>query len=164
MMMFGAFYYVMPRMLDSEWHSARLIKVHFWASAVGMSIYWIGLTWGGWIQGQMMNDPNIPFLAIVKTTLPYLHSRTAAGILMSIGHIAFAILVWNMLRPPRSEFAWADTPDGETQEGRGREGGVMNRVTLIAIGVLFTVFASMAGLVIIPDWQYRDHHLLPGRS
>ena len=32
----------------------------------------------------------------------------------------------------------------------------MNRVTWIAFGVVFTVFSSLAGLVIIPDWQYRD--------
>ena len=32
----------------------------------------------------------------------------------------------------------------------------MNRATLIALGVLVTVFASLLGLVLIPNWQYRD--------
>ena len=98
MMMFGAFYYVMPRLLNTEWHSPRLIRIHFWATALGMAMYWVGLTWGGIIQGQMMNDPNIPFLEIVRAMTPYLHSRSTAGVLMTVGHTAFAILVWNMLR------------------------------------------------------------------
>jgi len=32
----------------------------------------------------------------------------------------------------------------------------MNRATLITLGVLMSVFASLLGLVIIPDWQMRD--------
>lgn len=32
----------------------------------------------------------------------------------------------------------------------------MNRVTLIALGVLATVFTSLLGLVVVPNWQYRD--------
>ena len=98
MMMFGAFYYVMPRLLNSEWHSARLIRVHFWSCAAGIAFYWVSLTWGGWLQGLMMKDAKIPFLQIVSAMKPYLHARTTAGALMTVGHVAFAILVWNMLR------------------------------------------------------------------
>ncbi len=32
----------------------------------------------------------------------------------------------------------------------------MNRTTLIALGVLFSVFASLLGLVLFPNWQTRD--------
>lgn len=32
----------------------------------------------------------------------------------------------------------------------------MNRATLIALGVLVVVFSSLLGLVLIPNWQYRD--------
>jgi len=98
MVMFGAIYYVAPRLLNTEWHSAGWIRVHFWATAVGMAIYWLGLTWAGWEQGKMMNDPRIPFLEIVKFTVPWLWSRSAAGVLMTVGHLAFAWLFWNMLR------------------------------------------------------------------
>jgi cytochrome c oxidase cbb3-type subunit 1 len=98
MMMFGAMYYIMPRLLNSEWHSARLIRVHFWTTAAGIAFYWIGLTWGGVIQGLMMNNPDIPFLDIVAKMNPYLHSRSVAGVLMTIGHISFAVLVWKMIR------------------------------------------------------------------
>ncbi len=32
----------------------------------------------------------------------------------------------------------------------------MNRVTLLAAGILATVMISLAGLVLIPNWQYRE--------
>ena len=32
----------------------------------------------------------------------------------------------------------------------------MSRATLIALGVLVTVFSSLLGLVVVPNWQYRD--------
>ena len=97
MIMFGAVYYIMPRLTGHEWSSARLIKVHFWCTGVGMAIYWIGLTWGGWYQGKMMNDPDIPFLDIVEYTVPFLWSRSAAATLMTIGHVAFAVLIFRMV-------------------------------------------------------------------
>ena len=97
MIAFGAVYYIMPRLTGHEWASARLIKVHFWATGVGMAIYWIGLSWGGWFQGKMMNNPDVPFLDIVAYTVPFLWSRSFAGVLMTIGHVAFAILVVRMI-------------------------------------------------------------------
>ncbi len=98
MVAFGSMYYVMPRLVECEWPSAPLIKVHFWGTAIGMSLYWIGLTWHGVEQGLAMNNPDIPFIDIVQRTIPYLWSRSVAGVLMTIGHCAFAISVWYMLR------------------------------------------------------------------
>jgi cytochrome c oxidase cbb3-type subunit 1 len=120
MMMFGAFYYVLPRMLDSEWHSAGLIRLHFWSCALGIAFYWISLTWGGWVQGLMMNDAKIPFLQIVAAMKPYLHARTTAGVLMTVGHVAFALLVWNMLRQ-RGARLLGPTLLGRTRRGAGKE-------------------------------------------
>ncbi len=98
MVMFGAVYYIVPRLLGREWPSATLIKVHFWSSAVGIVIYFTGLTWGGWFQGRMMNHDTVEFLAIVDYIIPFLWSRSFGGILMTVGHIAFAILLWKMWR------------------------------------------------------------------
>lgn len=98
MIAFGSMYYVMPRLVGREWISSRLIKVHFWCCAIGITMYWIGLSWGGWLQGTWMNNPDVPFIDIVKRMVPYLWSRSIAGTLMTIGHFAFAILVWKMIR------------------------------------------------------------------
>ncbi|HEY0946082.1 MAG TPA: cbb3-type cytochrome c oxidase subunit I [Opitutaceae bacterium] len=110
---FGSLYYILPRILLKEWPSAKLISIHFWTTAVGVLIYVAGMTVGGLIQGLLMNTPAlafklglqqnadpIPFIEIVRTTIPYLFSRSLAGILITVGHVAFAVNVaWILLRP-----------------------------------------------------------------
>ncbi|WP_222615303.1 cbb3-type cytochrome c oxidase subunit I [Persicimonas caeni] len=107
MILFGSMYYVMPRLTGQEWSSSALIKVHFWTTAIGMVIYFVGLSIGGVIQGRMMLDPETAFGEVVVATLPWLWSRSTAGILLTIGHIVFAYLVFRMLydwlRQVRSE-------------------------------------------------------------
>mgnify|MGYP006268633145 FL=1 len=102
MVMFGAIYFMLPRLLNREWPSATLIRVHFWACALGIGIYVVGLSIGGWMQGLMMNNPDIPFLDIVQAMIPWLLSRSFAGILLTVGHLAFFVnLLW-MIAGPRS--------------------------------------------------------------
>jgi cytochrome c oxidase cbb3-type subunit 1 len=102
MVSFGAIYYIMPRLLAKEWPSRWLIALHFWPSAVGIAIYFIGLTYGGWIQGMEMNKGETPFMEIIQLTIPYLKSRTIGGSLMTLGHVAFAIsFVWMLFARPR---------------------------------------------------------------
>src|SRR5690606_24419551 len=55
MVMFGAIYYIMPRLLYREWPSASLIKVHFWFSAIGIGMMVTAMQIGGWIQGVQLN-------------------------------------------------------------------------------------------------------------
>ena len=98
MINYGAMYYILPRLVRREWASSRLIVIHFWFTAIGVILYWVGLTWGGVLQGMLMNDPNVPFLDIVRRMIPFLWSRTVAAILLSIGHTAFAINLWFMIR------------------------------------------------------------------
>ena len=93
MIMFGATYYIMPRLTGREWASARMIRIHFWLCAVGIVLYFTALSIGGWYQGVALIDSSVPFIQIVQNTIPYLIARTAAGIMLTIGHIVFAILV-----------------------------------------------------------------------
>ena len=109
MVMFGSVYYILPRILLKEWPSAALIRTHFWAVAIGVTLYWVDLEIGGWIQGLQMNNPGIPFIEVVRNTMPYLFVRSLAGILMTIGHVAFAVnIVW-MLGARRPAGATAPT-------------------------------------------------------
>ncbi len=131
MVMFGAMYYVMPRLTGHEWSSARLIRVHFWTVAIGIALMFVTLSIGGMIQGfelhqsrqglgdlmrqhtqtdglvsgsinalsdffggfKAKQDQPIPFLAVVRDTIPWLWIRSGTGILIFIGHMAFAWLV-----------------------------------------------------------------------
>jgi len=91
MIMFGAMYYIVPRLTGSEWRSSVLIKIHFWACAYGIITMVVVLSIGGLIQGFMLNDPKIPFYPnIINATKPYLIGRSVSGIMLTVGHLAFA--------------------------------------------------------------------------
>lgn len=89
--MFGAIYFVMPRIMNWEWPHPRLIAVHFWLVVSGISIYAISLSIGGWLQGLAMLDITKPFMESVLVTLPYLQARSVGGTLMTLGHLVFAL-------------------------------------------------------------------------
>jgi len=127
MVMFGAVYYIMPRLTGREFFSAHLMKVHFWCVALGILLMFFDLTIGGIIQGIDWNqakrplhtlvseqgfisglqawfdsfkpsqDQPIPFMTVLHETIPYLWVRSLSGILLFLGHLAFAILAfWNL--------------------------------------------------------------------
>jgi cytochrome c oxidase cbb3-type subunit 1 len=95
MVFFGGMYFVMPRITGREWPSPALIAAHFWLSAVGIAVYFVTLSIGGWLQGLAMLDATRPFMESVAVTLPYLKGRSIAGALMVAGHLAFA---WHFVR------------------------------------------------------------------
>lgn len=91
MVLFGAIYYMMPRVLNWEWPFPRLISVHFWLAAIGILIYFGPLTYGGWLQGLAMLDETRPFMESVTLTIPYLKWRSLGGGLMVLSHIIFGV-------------------------------------------------------------------------
>src|SRR5699024_12759419 len=95
--MFGAIYFVMPRVMAWEWPHPRLISLHFWLVVAGFSIYFIGLSIGGWLQGIAMLDADIPFMDSVRLTIQYLESSTIGGALIYFVHILYAVLFVHMM-------------------------------------------------------------------
>lgn len=89
MVLFGAIYFMMPRVLNWEWPYPRLITLQFWLAAIGIMIYFIPLTIGGWLQGVAMLDAARPFMESVTLTLPYLKWRSVGGSLMLLSHLVF---------------------------------------------------------------------------
>jgi len=94
MTMFGAAYYYIPRLTGREWASGLLMKGHFWASAFGITLYFVALSVGGWFQGLANITPSIKHIEIVQSTLPYLFLRSIGGSFMVLGHVLFALLVF----------------------------------------------------------------------
>jgi cytochrome c oxidase cbb3-type subunit 1 len=95
--MFGAIYFVMPRITSWEWPFPKLIALHFWLVTGGFAVYLIWLTIGGWLQGVAMLDAARPFMDSVSITLPYLKARSIGGALMTLGHIIFALHFFAMV-------------------------------------------------------------------
>jgi cytochrome c oxidase cbb3-type subunit 1 len=89
MVLFGSIYFVEPRITGREWPSPFLISAHFWLVTVGLAIYVIALSIGGWLQGKAMLDASVPFMESVRITIPYLKARTLGGAMMVLGHLVF---------------------------------------------------------------------------
>src|SRR5438477_903114 len=90
MIMFGAMYYIVPRLVGREWRFASLIKIHFWASVYGIGLMTLMLLAGGMVQGLNMDNPTLPFTESTQSVLPYLRGRSLSGILMTVAHFVFA--------------------------------------------------------------------------
>jgi cytochrome c oxidase cbb3-type subunit 1 len=89
MVLFGAIYFMMPRVLNWEWPYPRLITLQFWLAVLGIAIYVVSLTIGGWLQGVAMLDADRPFMDSVTLTLPYLKWRSVGGLLLVLSHLIF---------------------------------------------------------------------------
>lgn len=93
MAMFGAIYLIVPRLTGREWSSRRVIRTHFWCSAGGLLAYWTILTAAGLVQGLALRDPRIPIVDVGHRTAPFLMGRTAAGGVMALGFLFFALAI-----------------------------------------------------------------------
>jgi cytochrome c oxidase cbb3-type subunit 1 len=113
--LFGALYFLLPRLLERDWPRPGLIRAHFWLALSGIAIYVLALTVGGLLQGFAMLDPATPFLQSVAITLPWLHLRTLGGVLMTAAHLVFAYHAWAMITrrgPARVGAPWAEPNAG----------------------------------------------------
>lgn len=111
LILFGALYFIVPRLVDWEWPRPALIRWHFWLALTGIAVYFVSLTIGGWLEGAWMLDAAKPFGDVVNVTKPYLVARTAGGTLMLAAHGVFAYHYWLMVRrrgPERQTPAWSD--------------------------------------------------------
>jgi cytochrome c oxidase cbb3-type subunit 1 len=88
MVAFGAFYYIVPRLLGRNWLSLGLVKTHFWLSVVGLGLLCFELTVGGIIQGFGLLDPKIPFDAIGDLVKPFLFMQIVAVALLAVANFA----------------------------------------------------------------------------
>jgi cytochrome c oxidase cbb3-type subunit 1 len=111
LILFGALYFIVPRLVDWEWPSGRLIRWHFWLALVGVLLYVVSLVVGGWLEGRAMLDGARPFMDAVNVTKPYLVGRTVGGALMLGANVIFAYHYWLAVRrrgKARLEPAWSD--------------------------------------------------------
>jgi cytochrome c oxidase cbb3-type subunit 1 len=97
--MFGAAYFILPRLTEREWRSPALVKAHFAATTLGFVLLTVGLAWAGWQQGHLLNAGTTPFSEILQSVRGwYVFESVILGLLL-IGHLAFAI-----------NFAWIACP------------------------------------------------------
>jgi cytochrome c oxidase cbb3-type subunit 1 len=87
--MFGAIYFIVPRVTRREWISRRLIKMHFFLSIYGIVTVAIVAIFGGWMQGLSQELFEQPWHAAAKTAYPYAIATTIAWCFILISNIFF---------------------------------------------------------------------------
>jgi cytochrome c oxidase cbb3-type subunit 1 len=93
--MFGAAYFIIPRLTDREWQSSALVKVHFATAVLGIALLVVALGAGGWIQGHLLNNEAVEtgslFSILAKELSVWFTVRSVGVALLLLGHVAFLI-------------------------------------------------------------------------
>ena len=91
MAMFGAIYYIMPRLVGCEWLSSSMISLHFWGAAYGGGMVILVLLFGGIYHGATMGDPGTLFSQVIESYYAFHVGRSLGLIFLSLGQVVFAL-------------------------------------------------------------------------
>lgn len=115
MVMFGAMYYIIPRLVGCEWLSASFIKLHFWGSAYGFGMAILMTLLAGFSQGALENAAPahgatagaVDFMVGVNHMVPFIRGRSIGLIFLCVGQLIFALhfifMVLRLGRPSGSQ-------------------------------------------------------------
>jgi cytochrome c oxidase cbb3-type subunit I len=98
--MFGATYFIVPRVTQREWLSRRLIKVHFLFSVYGIITVALVALFGGVLQGGGQEEWQQPWSSASAYAKPYAVAITVSWCLILFSNIFFFLhlmLMWMRL-------------------------------------------------------------------
>jgi len=87
--MFGAIYFIVPRVTSREWLSSRLIKMHFFFSLYGIVTIAIMAIFGGLMQGHGQEKWEQPWIEVSLFARPYAWMTTIAWCFILFSNIFF---------------------------------------------------------------------------
>ena len=120
LVLFGGVYAVLPCLTRSELPFPVLVRAHFWLALSGVLLTVVPLAMGGIGEARRLHDPSIPFMAVVKSTLPFLRVSTVGDLLLALGHLLFLVnvagLAVRFYRPMAAAALAAATADLSTVE------------------------------------------------
>ncbi len=100
LVMFGAAYFIVPRVTRREWVSRRLIRSHFLFSTYGTVFVALVALFGGWQQGIGQEAWSEPWSSAAERSYPYAVTITIAWALILFSNIFFFLhlaLMWMRL-------------------------------------------------------------------
>jgi cytochrome c oxidase cbb3-type subunit 1 len=91
MTMFGAVYYIVPRLLgiDATAWCPKLEKAHFYLTFIGVLISYLSLLVAGILQGVLLSDPGHSFDQAMQGTLMPLRLSTLGDLMLLAGTLVF---------------------------------------------------------------------------
>lgn len=87
MTMFGAIYYIVPRVTGIEWPCGKSVRRHFWLAAIGIALVALPLAIGGLIEGFNWHNPNVGSVAVATNALNFLRITTMGDLLILAGNV-----------------------------------------------------------------------------
>lgn len=104
MVMFGAIYYIVPRLVGREWNSVGLIQTHFWGSAYAGSVAILMVVFSGVASGMALSDPRASFWQASQIGQLYFAGHSVAMFFLVLTHLVFAfhfgLMLLRLGRPP----------------------------------------------------------------
>jgi cytochrome c oxidase cbb3-type subunit 1 len=91
MVMFGAIYYILPRLVGCEWLSSSMISFHFLGAAYGGGLLIATTALGGIATGAALADPSVIFSQINEVGSFFYIGRSLAWILIIVAHVIFGL-------------------------------------------------------------------------
>jgi cytochrome c oxidase cbb3-type subunit I len=97
MAMFGAAYYIVPRLADPKSNAPEglwregWINAHFWLTLAGVFIGYVSLLVAGLWQGVALDNAGNSFISVMKSTLMALRMSTLAPLLLLVGTFIFLL-------------------------------------------------------------------------
>lgn len=108
MVVFGAIYFIVPRITGCEWPSAKLIRFHFWYSSYGIITIVAFMVFAGLAQGGAIDDWSGDFMDSVRRGKGYIVALAVAWALISVANLAFYYQLLMMT------FGWGRKTEGPT--------------------------------------------------
>lgn len=94
MVLFGAVYLIVPRLLGVRLPSPKLMRAQLWLSIIGSLLVIVPLAIGGIVQDAKLTDSHVPFVEVLRSSLVFLRASTLGDLLLLIAHI---FLLTNLL-------------------------------------------------------------------
>ncbi len=166
MTMFGAIYYLLPRVVGFEWPFPKLARVHFWISMLGVLLLVVPLAIGGVVQGLKWANPGVAPVDVARATLPFLRVSTTGLLFLLAGNLLFALnvfgltLIWKLaLLKKAMAIVKAPLNPSSVQIKSGlrrvenRRGEGMKNGALVFLAVFVALGLSWCGFVLAPTRQ-----------
>lgn len=128
LVMFGAIYFIVPRITRREWLSSTMIKMHFFTTIYGLAVIVVGTLLGGLEQGIGQEMFRLPWHSAALRTLPYEIFTLLAWICLLVSNIFFCLhllLMWLRLGRRSSHPTLLGGEHGE-ESPHGAEGDIDN--------------------------------------
>jgi cytochrome c oxidase cbb3-type subunit 1 len=114
MVVYGAIYFLAPRLTGRAWPSGALIRAHYAAAVIGTVVLVVSLFIAGYVQGHDLNDAAIPFSKIAGYYRPWILAATAGQGVLLLGNLLLAThLLWLACPKAATPAAFSPAPTME---------------------------------------------------